>query len=142
MVLSPIKPYLFRLLICLLAVTPCIMKTPLLLTLYLPLLPLETLRPSWSETGAYVVVDGGKVLVASAEATNAGVRVGMRSGGVATIAPGAIMLDRDTEKESRALDSIAMAMLQFTPEVAFTDDFSLLLDVGVWRSAFVVSVGT
>ena len=89
-----------------------------------------------------MVVDGGKVLVASAEATNAGVRVGMRSGGVATIAPGAIMLDRDTEKESRALDSIAMAMLQFTPEVAFTDDFSLLLDVGVWRSAFVVSVGT
>ena len=136
MVLFPIKPYLFRLLICLLAVTPCIMKTPLLLTLYLPLLPLETLRPSWSEAGSYVVLEGGKVLVASTEAADAGVRVGMRSGGVSTIAPGAVILERDTEKESRALDSIAMAMLQFTPEVAFTDDFSLLLDVGASLALF------
>lgn len=70
-----------------------------------------------------MVVDGGKVLVASTEAIDAGVRIGMRSGGVETIAPGAIILDRDIEKESRALDSIAMVMLQFTPEVAFTDDF-------------------
>lgn len=91
------------------------MKTPLLLTLYLPLLPLETLRPSWCDAGVYVIVNRDQVLVASAGAVDAGVRVGMRRGGVATIAPGAVMLDRDLEKEARALDAIAMAMLQFTP---------------------------
>ena len=60
----------------------------------------------------------------------AGVRSGMRCGGVATIAPGTIMLDREPEKEARALDAIALAMLQFTPDVAFTENFTVLLDVG------------
>lgn len=106
------------------------MKIPLLLTLYLPLLPLETLRPSWSDAGPYVVLDREQVLVASAAAVDAGVRIGMRRGGVATIAPDAILLDRDLEKEARALDAIALAMMQFTPEVAFTQNFSVLLDVG------------
>src|SRR4051812_29030203 len=105
------------------------MKTPLLLIIHLPLLPLETLRPSWSEPGAYAVMDREQVLVASRLASRDGVAVGMRSGGVATIAPLTIMLDRDLEKEKVALEAIATALLQFTPEVAFAEDFSLLLDV-------------
>ncbi|MYN30646.1 Y-family DNA polymerase, partial [Duganella levis] len=106
------------------------MKTPLLFSLHLPLLPLETLRRCWSEAGAYAVMDGGQVLIASPLAVAAGVRVGMRSGGVATIAPDTVMLERDPGKEAAALEAIALALLQFTPEVAFDADFSLLLDVG------------
>jgi protein ImuB len=106
------------------------MKKPLLLSLYLPLLPLETLRPSWSEPGEYAVMDREQVLIASPRAVLAGVRVGMRCGGVATIAPGAVLLDRQSEKEARALDAIALAMMRFTPDVAFTENFSMLLDVG------------
>lgn len=53
----------------------------------------------------------------------------MRTGGVSAIAPDTILLDRDLEKEARALDAIAMALLQFTPEVAFADDSSILMDV-------------
>lgn len=101
-----------------------------MLSLYLPLLPLETLRPSWSEPGAYAVIDGELVLSASLPAMQAGVRAGMRRGGVATVAPGTILIDRDQAKESRALEAIALAMLSFTPDVVFTDNFSILLDVG------------
>jgi protein ImuB len=106
------------------------MKTPLLLSLHLPLLPLETLRRCWSEAGAYAVMDDGQVLIASPLALQAGVCVGMRSGGVATIAPDTIMLERDPGKEAAALESIALALLQYTPEVAFDADFSVLLDIG------------
>lgn len=103
---------------------------PLLFIIHLPLLPLETLRPSWSDPGPYAVMDREQVLVASAQARSNGVTPGMRAGGVATIAPGTIMLDRDLDKERAALNAIAVALMQFTPEVAFTDDFSLLLNVG------------
>lgn len=103
---------------------------PLLFIIHLPLLPLETLRPSWSEPGRYAVLDREQVLVASAQARHDGVTPGMRAGGVATMAPATIMLERDLDKERAALDAIALALMQFTPEVAFTEDFSLVLDVG------------
>ena len=62
-------------------------------------------------------------------AARSGVRLGMRSGGVSTIAPGTALLERSLENEALALDAIAMALLQYTPEVTFQDDFSILMDV-------------
>ncbi len=58
-----------------------------------------------------------------------GVRVGMRAGGVSAIAPDTKTLERSFDKEQSALDAIAMALLQYTPEVTFADDFSIVLDV-------------
>lgn len=101
----------------------------LLLSVHLPLLPLETLRPSWSDAGAYAVMHLQMVHALSPEAARGGVRIGMRAAGVAAIAPDTILIDRDVEKEARALDAIAMALLQFTPEVTFADDFSILMEV-------------
>lgn len=65
----------------------------------------------------------------SSEAARSGVRLGMRAGGVSAISPDTVMLERSLEKEQSALDAIAMTLLQYTPEVAFADDFSILLDV-------------
>lgn len=62
-------------------------------------------------------------------AARGGVRLGMRIGGVSAIAPGTMILERSHEKKALALDAIAMALLQYTPEVAFQDDFSTLIDV-------------
>ena len=70
-----------------------------------------------------------QVIVASREASLSGVRVGMRAGGVSAISPATEMLARSLEKEQLALDAIAMALLQYTPEVAYADDFSILMDV-------------
>lgn len=68
-------------------------------------------------------------MLASREAKLTGIRAGMRMGGVAAMAPDTVMLERDIEKERLALDAITMAMLQYTPEVAHAEDFSVLLDV-------------
>jgi protein ImuB len=101
----------------------------LLFSLHLPLLPLEALRPSWSEPGPCAVLHQEQVVIASREAAILGVRVGMRAGGVCAISPATRMLERSLEKERSALDAIAMALLQYTPDVTFADDFSIVLDV-------------
>lgn len=102
----------------------------------MPQLPLETLRPCWCNPGAYAVIDTERVLATSREAALSGVRPGMRSGGVAATAPDTTLLERDVAKERAALDAIAMALMQYTPEVCHTDDFSVLLDVSASLTLF------
>ncbi|NHZ99109.1 DNA polymerase Y family protein [Massilia sp. CCM 8734] len=101
-----------------------------LISLYLPLLPLESLRPSWSEPGRYAVIDSGQVQVASTLAMADGVHPGMRVGGVAALSPATVMLERDLAREIAALEAIALAMMQYTPDVAYENDQGVLLDVG------------
>ncbi|MGB7481652.1 MAG: DNA polymerase Y family protein [Burkholderiaceae bacterium] len=72
----------------------------------------------------------------SAQAAAAGVRSGMRRGGVLSLCPHAILHERDAEREQTALGQAALAMLQYTPEVAQAEENSLLLDVGASLSAF------
>lgn len=72
----------------------------------------------------------------SNEAARTGVRRGMRAGGVSAISPTTVMLERTPEKEMLARDAIAMAILQFTPEVTHTDDFSILMDVSASLTLF------
>lgn len=97
--------------------------------MHLPLLPLEALCPRWSEAAPRVVIDQGRVLAMSQEAARAGVRHDMRSGGVLAVAPETVFLERNPEKESEALNAVSTALMRFTPEVAFENDFSVLLDV-------------
>ncbi|CAN7408906.1 Y-family DNA polymerase [Duganella sp. LjRoot269] len=108
----------------------------LLFTVHLPLLPLESLRPRWSEPGAYAVIDQGQVVTMSPEAARGGVRLGMRSGGVSAVAPETVILERSPEKEELAFDAISTALMQFTPEVTLQSDFSLLLDVSASLTLF------
>jgi len=108
----------------------------LLFTVFIPFLSLEALRPRWSEPGAYAIIDKGVVVAMSQEALRAGVREGMRSGGVAAIAPGTGFLEREVEKEEAALNAIATALMQYTPEITFQADHSLLLDVSASLSLF------
>jgi protein ImuB len=103
---------------------------------HLPLLSLETVRPCWSEPGKHVVVDREQVLVMSMQASASGVRIGMRRGGVQAICPDAILHEHNAVREQETLDSIALALLQYTPEVAFTEESSLLLDVSASLRAF------
>ncbi len=104
--------------------------------MHLPLLPLETFRPRWSEPGLHAVVERERVLVMTPEASGSGVRIGMRRGGVAAIVTGVTLHERDPVREAAALDGIALTLLQYTPEVALADAVSLLLDVTASLSAF------
>ena len=101
----------------------------LLLIVHLLLLPLEALRPRWSDAGQFAVVEKKTVLSVSPEATKEGVRLGMRSGGVAAVSPATMLLERAPERETASMDAIATALMQFTPEVTFQEYFSVLLDV-------------
>ncbi|QAU34483.1 DNA polymerase Y family protein [Janthinobacterium sp. 17J80-10] len=98
--------------------------------MHLPLLPLETLRPRWSEPGMHAVLERDRVLAATPEALAAGVRLGMRRGGVLAIAPGTNLLERTPCGEQEALQGMALALLQYTPHLALADDAGLLLEVG------------
>ncbi|KQQ33374.1 DNA polymerase [Duganella sp. Leaf126] len=83
-----------------------------------------------------VVVEHGLVLVMSRQAAQAGVRLGMRGGGVAAIAPDTVLLDRAAEKEDQALVAIATALMQYTPDISYQPDWSLLLDVSASLTLF------
>ncbi len=60
----------------------------------------------------------------------AGVRVGMRRGGALMLAPQARMYERAPEREAEALQAVALALLQYTPQLAGAEETTLLLDVG------------
>lgn len=70
------------------------------------------------------------VLAVSAPARRQGIVPGMRRGGALMMAPGAQLHERAPEQEAQALHGVAMAMLQFTPQVVEGEEASLILDVG------------
>jgi protein ImuB len=98
--------------------------------LYLPRLPLEVFSPNWSTDPGVAVLEGERVLAASPLAQAAGVRVGMRRGGVLMLMPEARIVERSPEREAEALHAVAMALLQYTPQVAQAEESTLLIDIG------------
>jgi protein ImuB len=98
--------------------------------LSLPRLPLEVFSPSWCTDAGSVVLEQERVLAASPVARAAGVQPGMRRGGVLMLMPEAQVHERSPQHEAEALVAVAMAMLQYTPQVAEAEEASLLLDIG------------
>jgi protein ImuB len=98
--------------------------------LYLPRLPLEVFSPNWSTDSGCVVLEGERVLAASPLARAAGIKLGMRRGGVLMLLPEARIVERSLEREAEALHAVAMALLQYTPQVAQAEEATLLIDIG------------
>jgi protein ImuB len=98
--------------------------------LCLPQLPLEVFCPNWSGDAGGVVLEQERVLAASSLARAAGVQPGMRRGGVLMLHPGARVVERDAAREAEALQAVALALLQYTPQVAQAEEATLLMDVG------------
>lgn len=81
--------------------------------------------------------DGERAHALDAAAAGLGVRPGMRRGGVAALAPGARMAERDLAAERAALEAAARAALRFTPRVEQAGDgCTLSLDVGASLALF------
>ena len=70
------------------------------------------------------------MLAASPLARAAGVQLGMRRGGVLMLMPEARIVERSLEREAEALHAVAMALLQYTPQVAQAEESTLLIDIG------------
>ena len=86
--------------------------------------------PRWSADPGIAVLDQERVLACSAEARAAGVQPGMRRGGALMLQPQLRLHERAPEREAEALQSVAMALLQYTPLVAAAEHATLLMDVG------------
>ena len=98
--------------------------------LSLPQLALEVFSPNWCSDPGSVVLEQERVLALSPAARAAGVQPGMRRGGVLMLLPEARLLERSLAREAEALNAVALAMLQYTPQVAQDDEATLLMDIG------------
>ena len=83
-----------------------------------------------------MVVSREGVIAMSGEAAAGGVCIGMRRNGVQVVCSEAAIHEHDPLREQDALKAIAITLLQFTPEVAFAEESSLLLDVTASLRAF------
>lgn len=93
-------------------------------------LPLEVFSPNWCSDPGSVVLEQERVLALSPVARAAGIGRGMRRGGVLMLLPEARLYERDPAREAEALDAVALAMLQYTPQVALAEEATLLMDIG------------
>lgn len=99
--------------------------------IHLPRLSLEVFRPRWSPRPEHgcVVLEREKVIIADAAAREAGVAVGMRRGGVITLAPDSLAYDRDLAREHALLLEAAFALMRFSPMVAICAEDSVVIDI-------------
>jgi protein ImuB len=103
----------------------------------LPRLALDALHLPWPlDATACAVIEHECVMALTPAAASHGIKLGMRRAGAAALAPHAILLDRDTAAEKAALEGAALALLQYTPEVALGGQDSLLLNVGASLRVF------
>src|ERR1700744_1939991 len=102
------------------------------LAVHLPKLPLEVFRPKWSPEPASgcAVLEKDKVVITDAGARAAGVRQGMKRGGVLTLLPEIEMYDRDLAREAAAQRDVAVALMGFSPEVALQEEATVIVEVG------------
>ncbi|WP_244745258.1 Y-family DNA polymerase [Paraburkholderia sp. DD10] len=102
------------------------------LAVHLPRLQLEVFRPKWLPEPAHgcVVLERDKVLIADGVARSAGVRVGMKRGGVLTLALEIEIYERDAGREHAAQREVAVALMRFSPDVAVLDEAVVVVDIG------------
>ncbi|SEI21569.1 protein ImuB [Paraburkholderia hospita] len=90
-------------------------------------------RPKWSlepdDDAGLAVLEKERVVAADPSSRAAGVCIGMRRGGVLTLAPATIMLERDSTAEVNAVHEISTGLLNLSPQVVITEEGTVLVDV-------------
>ncbi len=89
------------------------------------------LLPSSAEAWrvAVAVMQQDRVVMATPQAQHLGVRRGMKRSSAAAVAPQVVLVERDPAREQSELQAAALALLQYTPEVAHCEDDVILLKV-------------
>ncbi|QEI07277.1 DNA polymerase Y family protein [Pigmentiphaga aceris] len=95
---------------------------------HLSRLSLDVLHTSWP-TEAVVVLEHECAIALSPQAIDQGLQAGMRRNSLSALAPDVLMIERQPLRETDTRDGTALALLQYTPELAHADEDSLLLDV-------------
>ncbi|WP_147318620.1 Y-family DNA polymerase, partial [Cupriavidus oxalaticus] len=120
---------------------------PYWIAVHLPRLPLDALQPTWPEPAAcgpssatgtlhhalpVAVMAQEQVVLANGPAMQLGVRYGMRRGGVQALSADIVQLERDPVAEEALMETVALALLRFTPAVTFDEEpesATVMLDV-------------
>lgn len=98
--------------------------------LHLSQLSLEIFEPNRSSDSVSVVLEHEKVCNMSLAARAAGIKAGMRRGGVLMLVPDARIHERSPEGEEAALHAVATALLKYTPLVTLAEESTVLIDIG------------
>lgn len=77
-----------------------------------------------------MVLEQNRVVAISACAQAAGVQLGMRCSSVQMLLPEVLIRARDIEKENACLQTVAMALLRYSPQVAASEQASILVNIG------------
>ncbi|WP_415807327.1 Y-family DNA polymerase [Bordetella muralis] len=96
---------------------------------FLRSLPLDAVHPRWSPESAFAVLEQARVAALTPAAAAMGIHTGMRRAGAAAIAPDVPLLTRDPLAEQHLLHETALALLQYTPDLAIAAPDTLLLQV-------------
>ncbi len=99
------------------------------------MLPLQSLYPRWCDPLPLAIVDSGEIIALSRLAAEQGVRIGMRAVSAEALAPDVLLQQRDRQREQQAFDAVALALMQYTPEIA-AGGRGLLLEVTASLSLF------
>src|SRR5258705_10282068 len=101
------------------------------IAVHLPSLCLDVFRPKWSPDtdDGFAVLDHDRVIATDTTARRAGVRSGLRRGGILTLAPNTSIRDRDRELESSAMREVATGLLNLSPQVVIPEEHTWLVDV-------------
>ena len=76
------------------------------------------------------MLEKDKVVIADSAARAAGVRLGMKRGGVLTLSPETEMYERDVGREAAAQREVGITLMRFSPEVALLDEATVVVEVG------------
>lgn len=101
-------------------------------------LSLDVLLPSQADDWqvAVAVMEHDHVTMATQAALRLGVRPGMKRSSAMAIAPGVAFVERDRAREVSAVQAVALALLQYTPEVAHGPQEAVLLKVNASLNLF------
>lgn len=78
----------------------------------------------------YALADHAHILMPDFDALRAGVHAGHSRSYALALAPGLELLAADAARETQSFESIALALLAYTPKVSLADAHTLLLEVG------------
>jgi protein ImuB len=102
------------------------------LAVHLPNLPLEVFRPKWlpEPAAGSVALEKDKVVIADAAARAAGIRLGMKRGGVLTLSADVLMVERDMAREAAVQREVGVALMRFSPDVALAEEATVIVEIG------------
>ena len=87
------------------------------------------------------VLEGDRVIITDSAARAAGIRPGLRRGGVLTLAPETLLFERSEAREEEAARDVATALMQFSPMVVLGEETTILMDVSASLRLFGGALG-